>query len=149
MLEIGQPFPSFLLPDQNGETHSSESLKGKRSIIYFYPKDDTPGCTMEACEFRDTRAEMPGVQVFGVSPDSEKSHARFSSKFQLNFPLLADAGQTLATEAGIWVEKSMYGKKYMGIERTTYLVNEDGIVTNLWRKVKPEGHAAEVKASLR
>ena len=144
MIDLGDKFPSFSLGDQNGETHTLQSLAGAKAVIYFYPKDDTSGCTMEACEFRDRLTEIPGAKVFGVSPDNQASHAKFAKKFGLNFPLLVDTDHKLAEELGIWVEKSMYGKKYMGIERTTYLLDENGVVAKVWRKVKPEGHAAEV-----
>ncbi len=117
-------------------------------VIYFYPKDDTPGCTVEACDFRDMFPHIPNVKVVGISPDNSKSHRKFVDKFGLNFTLLADADHQLAESCGIWVEKSMYGKKYMGIERTTYLLDENGVIFKVFSKVKPEGHAKEVLASL-
>lgn len=148
MLSAGQPFPSFSLQDQDGKTWTEADLKGKQSIVYFYPKDDTSGCTVEACEFRDTLAALEGAQVFGVSPDSVKSHRKFVDKFSLTFTLLADPAHALADACGVWVEKSMYGKSYMGVARTTFLVDENGVVAKVWEKVKPQGHAADVLASL-
>lgn len=148
MISEGVPFPSFSLSDHDGKTVTNADLLGKKSVIYFYPKDDTPGCTKEACEFRDLFVDIPGAQVFGVSPDSEKSHRKFIDKFGLNFRLLADTNHELAESLGFWVEKSMYGKTYMGMERSTVLVDEEGKIAKIWRKVKPEGHAAEVASAL-
>lgn len=148
MIEEGQPFPDFNLNDQDGNPVSLASLKGQKTVLYFYPKDDTSGCTAEACEFRDLMPSIKGARIIGVSPDSEKSHRKFIGKYDLNFSLLADVDQTLAKACDIWVEKMMYGKKYMGIERTTYLLDQDGLVAKVWRKVSPVGHAAEVQAAL-
>ncbi|MBX7135909.1 MAG: thioredoxin-dependent thiol peroxidase [Fimbriimonadaceae bacterium] len=148
MLEAGQPFPAFSLPDQDGKTWTNADLAGEPTIVYFYPKDDTSGCTAEACEFRDLLPKFTGTRVIGVSPDSVKSHRKFVDKFALTFTLLADEGHTLADACGVWVEKSMYGKKYMGVERTTFLVGADGKVTKVWNKVKPQGHAEEVLAAI-
>ena len=148
MIEEGTPFPEFSLLDQDGNTVASADLKGSKTIIYFYPKDDTPGCTTEACEFRDSLPSFEGAKVYGVSPDSPKAHRKFIDKYGLTFSLLADTEQALSNAAGVWVEKSMYGKKYMGVERTTFLLDENGVVTKVWRKVKPQGHAAEVLAAL-
>ena len=144
MLEAGQPFPDFSLPDQDGKTWTNADLAGQPTIVYFYPKDDTSGCTAEACEFRDLLPKFTGARVIGVSPDSVKSHRKFVDKFALTFTLLADEAHALADACGVWVEKSMYGKKYMGVERTTFLVGADGKVTKVWNKVKPQGHAEEV-----
>jgi peroxiredoxin Q/BCP len=119
-----------------------------KTVVYFYPKDDTSGCTAEACEFRDAMPDISGARVVGVSPDNVKSHRKFVDKYNLNFTLLADVDHTLAEACGVWVEKSMYGNKYMGVDRTTYIVDEDGVVRHVWRKVKPLGHAAEVQAAL-
>lgn len=153
MITEGQPFPSYCLEDQNGENQSSKELSGKRALYFFYPKDDTSGCTIEACEFRDNLLKFDGtdlkVAVFGVSPDPVQSHAKFATKHQLNYPILADPERTLIEANGLWVEKTMYGKKYMGVERTTVLVGKDGVVEKVWHKVKPEGHAAEVLTYLR
>ncbi len=150
----GQPFPRFSLQDQNGHTVSNEDLLGTKTVIYFYPKDDTPGCTAEACEFQSSVSDMkkaaaPGVRVIGVSPDNVKSHRKFADKFGLEFTLLADTEHALSDAVGVWVEKSMYGKTYMGVERTTFVLDEQGAVKTIYRKVKPQGHAAEVLSVLR
>jgi peroxiredoxin Q/BCP len=145
MLAEGQPFPSFNLPDQSGEAVSLESLKGAPAVIYFYPKDDTPGCTTEACEFRDLSSSFHGARIIGVSPDSAKKHQKFIDKHSLGFTLLADEEKKLIEACGFWVEKSMYGKTYMGVERSTVLIDGEGIVRRIWVKVKPKGHAAEVQ----
>lgn len=141
-------FPEFSLPDQNGELHTLDSMKGSPTILYFYPKDDTSGCTQESCEFRDLMPKFEGAKVFGVSPDGAKSHLKFIKKYDLNFPLLSDEDKTLLEKLGIWVEKSMYGRKYMGVQRTTVLLDSDGKVIKVWEKVSPAGHAAEVLAAL-
>lgn len=148
MISVGQPFPAFSLPDQDGRTVDQSILRGQKTIVYFYPKDDTSGCTAEACEFRDAMPRFSGAVVIGVSPDGPKSHRKFADKYGLPFTLLADEEHKLAEACGVWVEKSMYGKKYMGVERTTFLVDENGLVQHVWRKVKPQGHAAEVLAAL-
>ena len=144
MIEKGDLFPDFQLPNESGEIISFSKFRGSKLVVYFYPKDDTPGCTVEACSFRDELPQFGNVNVIGISPDSAKSHQKFVSKFGLNFTLLADEKHELAEACGIWVEKSMYGKKYMGIERTTYLIDESGIVIHVWVKVKPQDHAKEV-----
>lgn len=148
MLEAGSPFPEFSLLDENGNTVTLADLKGQKTVVYFYPKDDTSGCTAEACEFRDTLPTIPGAKVVGVSPDNSKSHRKFADKYNLNFTLLADTEQILCNAVGVWVEKSMYGKKYMGVERTTFILDADGKVAKVFNKVKPQGHAAEVVAAL-
>ncbi len=148
MIEENMPFPPFKLIDSNGSPVTNENLKSSKTVIYFYPKDDTSGCTKEACEFRDALPSLHGARVIGISPDDSKSHQKFISKYNLNFTLLTDENHQLADALGIWVEKSLYGKKYMGVERTTYLLDENAIVRKIWRKVKPEGHAAEVQALL-
>jgi peroxiredoxin Q/BCP len=148
MLEVGQPFPDFSLLDQDGRSVSKADLLGARTVIYFYPKDDTPGCTQEACEFRDALPAFEGARVIGVSPDAPKSHRKFADKFGLPFTLLADTDHALAEACGVWVEKSMYGKTYMGVERTTFLLDAEGKVEEVWRKVKPAGHAEAVRAAL-
>lgn len=148
MVEEGQAFPEFSLNDESGSVVDNAALAGKRAVLFFYPKDDTSGCTVEACEFRDTLASFQNVALYGVSPDSAKSHQKFIKKHGLNYPLLVDEGHRLVEALGIWVEKQLYGKKYMGVERTTILINEAGVVEKVWRKVKPEGHAAEVIAAL-
>jgi peroxiredoxin Q/BCP len=143
---VGSPAPPFSLPDQDGNVVTSESLKGAPYVLYFYPKDDTPGCTKEACGFRDSGAAFGknGVRVLGVSPDSEKSHARFAEKYGLPFTLLADVDKTLAAAYGVWVEKTNYGRKYMGIERSTFLVDGKGRVQKIWRGVRVPGHVDDV-----
>ena len=148
MIDVGDKFPDFSLLNQNGDLVTSKEIEGKVSVVYFYPKDDTSGCTTEACEFKERLADMPGVAVFGVSPDGVKSHKKFAEKFGLTFTLLADIDKALCTAAGVWVEKSMYGKSYMGVARTTFVLNPDGTVKTVFRKVKPAGHAAEVIAAL-
>lgn len=148
MVEEGSPFPDFSLPDQDGKTLSLSDLKGQWTAIYFYPKDDTTGCTLEACEFRDRLPSIPGARVVGVSPDDPRSHRKFADKYGLTFTLLADTEQKLANACGVWVEKSMYGRKYMGVERTTFLLDPTANVAKVWRKVKPQGHAAEVAEAI-
>jgi peroxiredoxin Q/BCP len=148
MIDVGDRFPDFTLQDQDGGTLTLSDLRGLKTVVYFYPKDDTSGCTAEACEFRDAMPDISGARVVGVSPDNVKSHRKFVDKYNLNFTLLADVDHTLAEACGVWVEKSMYGNKYMGVDRTTYLLDEDGVVRHVWRKVKPQGHAAEVQAAL-
>lgn len=145
-LEEGQPAPDFTLPGTDGEDVSLHDLRGKVVVLYFYPKDDTPGCTTEACNFRDNMGiiEQTGALVYGISPDSVAKHSKFIAKYELNFPLLADEGAKVATEYGVWVEKAMYGRKYMGIERSTFLVDEEGKLAHIWHKVKAAGHAVEV-----
>jgi peroxiredoxin Q/BCP len=141
--------PSFALVDQHGATTSSDSLRGKPFVLYFYPKDDTPGCTREACAFRDDlgKFQAEGVTVLGVSPDDSRSHSRFAQKYGLNFSLLSDPDKTLANAFGVWVMKQNYGREYMGIERSTFLVDASGKVQKVWRRVKVDGHAAAVLAS--
>ena len=144
-------FPAFSLPGSDGQTHSLKGLKGRTFVIYFYPKDDTPGCTTEACDFRDQLATLAklGVPVYGVSPDSLASHAKFIAKHDLNFVLLADEEHALADKLKVWGEKSMYGRTFMGIERSTFLVGADGTILKEWRKVKVAGHVLEVLDALR
>jgi len=143
MIEKGKPAPDFTLPSDEGADVTLSDLRGRKVILYFYPKDDTPGCTTEACAFRDSlpRFEEVEATVLGVSPDSVESHREFRDKFDLTFPLLADEEHTVAEAYGVWKEKNMYGRKYMGIERSTFLIGEDGIIVDLWRKVKVKGHA--------
>jgi thioredoxin-dependent peroxiredoxin len=148
MIQEGQRFPDFKLNDQDGNPVSLEDLAGRKAVVYFYPKDDTSGCTLEACEFRDLATSIEGARILGISPDDEKSHLKFIAKHNLNFTLLVDRDHKLAEKLGLWIEKSMYGKKYMGVDRTTYLLDEQGKVLKVWSKVKPEGHAREVQAAL-
>jgi peroxiredoxin Q/BCP len=147
-LTEGKKAPAFELADQNGTVVSSASLAGKPYVLYFYPKDNTPGCTVEACDFRDNfaRFEQTKVRVFGVSPDSSKSHAGFAAKFELPFTLLADADKSLVNAYGVWVKKLNYGREYMGVERSTFLVGADGAIKKVWRNVKVKGHVDQVLA---
>ena len=149
--ESGETAPDFALPDANGHVVRLDDLRGKRVILYFYPKDDTPGCTTEACGFRDAWPELTneGVVVLGVSRDNAKSHTRFSSRYGLPFTLLADEGGQVANRYGVWVEKSMYGKKYMSMARTTFYIRPDGKIGHVWQQVKPEGHALRILEYLR
>jgi len=146
LIEAGKKAPAFSLKDQDGQTHKLSDYEGRPVVLFFYPKDDTPGCTVEACAFRDTLPKFkPGkAAIFGVSILDEKSKAKFAAKFDLNFPLLADADHDVAEKYGAWQERSMYGKKYMGVARTTYLIGPDGTVAKRWDKVKPDGHAEDV-----
>jgi peroxiredoxin Q/BCP len=148
MIEEGQAFPDFSMADQDGNVITKSDLKGKKAVLYFYPKDDTPGCTTEACNFRDALPTFGGVPVYGVSPDDAKSHKKFAKKFELNFPLLVDEDHRLTEQLGLWVEKSMYGKTFMGVERTTFVLDENGNILKLFRKVKPQDHAEEVRDAL-
>lgn len=148
MLKEGEPFPEFNLPDQDGNIVTLDDLKGQPTVVYFYPKDDTPGCTVEACELRDAAPRFTGARIVGVSPDASTSHRKFIEKYGLNFTLLADTDHRLAEAVGVWIEKMNYGKKYMGIARTTFLLDENGIVRKVFEKVKPQGHADQILASL-
>jgi peroxiredoxin Q/BCP len=146
LLEVGDKAPAFKTTNQDGETVSLGDFKGRKVVLYFYPKDDTPGCTKEACSFRDgwSKFRKRGLAVLGVSTDDEKSHRKFADKFALPFPLLADTDKTIVKAYGTWGEKSMYGRKYMGTHRVTYLIDEKGKIAAVWPKVKPDGHADEV-----
>jgi thioredoxin-dependent peroxiredoxin len=150
MIEPGKKAPAFTLKDQEGRPHKLSDYTGRPVILYFYPKDDTPGCTAEACAFRDNlpRFHAGQAQVLGVSILDEKSKAKFASKYSLNFPLLADPDHTVAEKYGVWQEKSRYGRTYMGIGRTTYLIDGTGKVAKRWDNVKVEGHAEEVLAAV-
>lgn len=150
MVEEGKPAPTFTLPSDSGEDVSLESFRGKPVVLYFYPKDDTPGCTAQACGIRDVWSELEkkGAVVLGVSPDSPAKHAKFRERHGLPFALLADETHEVAERYGTWVEKSMYGKRYMGMERSTFVIDADGTVTKVMRKVKPAEHAADVLAAL-
>lgn len=145
-VEVGDKAPDFNLPSDGGGKISLKALRGKKIVLYFYPKDDTPGCTTEACAFRDSLPDFSKVKatIIGVSKDDVKSHDRFKKKYDLPFPLLSDEDGKLVKAFGVWVEKSMYGRKYMGIDRSTFLIDEKGIVRGVWRKVKVNGHAEEV-----
>ena len=145
-VEVGDKAPDFTLPADGGGAVSLKALKGKTVVLYFYPKDDTSGCTAEACAFRDGLPDFSKVkaEIVGVSPDSVASHDKFKEKFKLPFPLAADVDGKVCQTYGVWVEKSMYGRKYMGIERATFLVDAKGVVRKVWRNVKVAGHAEEV-----
>jgi thioredoxin-dependent peroxiredoxin len=149
-LKEGSKAPEVKLLTDTGEELKLSSLKGKNVVLYFYPKSDTPGCTTEACGFRDADAKIQklGAIVLGVSPDPVKAQAKFRSKFELPFTLLADPDHSAAEAFGVWVEKSMYGRKYMGVARTTFLIGKDGKIAKIFEKVKPAGHADEVLAAL-
>lgn len=146
MLKIGDQAPSFTLPNQDNQTISLNDFDGKWVVVYFYPKDDTPGCTVEACGFRDNMDELTkaGIIVLGISKDSVASHKKFQEKYHLNFTLLADPSTETIQAYDAWQEKSMYGKKYMGIQRMTYLIAPDGTIAHIFPKVTPKGHEREV-----
>jgi len=146
MVDPGKKAPAFTLKDQNGATHSLSDYAGRPVVLYFYPKDDTPGCTAESCAFQDNLPKFKPSKavILGASILDEKSKAKFASKYKLTFPLLADADHAIAEKYGVWQEKSRYGRTYMGIVRTTYLIGPDGKVARRWDNVKVEGHADEV-----
>lgn len=148
-LGVGDQAPSFELPDHAGGTVSSESLSGHPYVLYFYPKDDTPGCTTQACGFRDSFAdfEAAGVRVIGVSPDSVASHQKFAGKYGLPFTLLSDSARSLASAYGVWALKKLYGRESMGIVRSTFLIDDKGAIVKVWRGVRVNGHIAEVQAA--
>jgi peroxiredoxin Q/BCP len=145
-VEEGKRAPAFTLKVDDGSTVRLSDFEGQPVVLYFYPKDDTPGCTREACAFRDQHKELKklGAAVLGISPDSVDSHAAFRDKFRLNFPLLADADHKIAEKYGAWREKNMYGKKSMGIQRSTFLIGPDGKVAKVWKRVKVDGHDEKV-----
>jgi peroxiredoxin Q/BCP len=148
--QAGQPAPDFALPDQDGNTVRLSDLRGRKVVLYFYPKDDTSGCTTQACDLRDRGGEIDakGATVLGVSPDPVKSHRRFADKYDLPFTLLADTDHQVAEAYGVWKEKSMYGRKYWGNERTTFLIDESGRITDVLEKVKPAAHVDDVLARI-
>ncbi len=150
-IEVGKQAPAFTLTADDGKKVKLSDLKGSPVVLYFYPKDDTPGCTKEACAFRDRKAEMEqlGAKVLGVSPDSVESHVKFRDKFDLNFPLLADPDHAVADKYGAWREKNMYGKKSMGIQRSTYLIDAAGKVAKVWPRVQVDGHDDDVIEALK
>jgi peroxiredoxin Q/BCP len=151
LIEPGKKAPAFVLKDQDAKVHKLSDYAGRPVVLYFYPKDDTPGCTVESCNFRDNlpRFKASKAVVLGASILDEKSKAKFASKFDINFPLLADADHEVAEKYGVWQEKSRYGRTYMGIVRTTYLIGPDGKVVRRWDGVKVEGHADEVLAAVK
>ncbi|HEY0837965.1 MAG TPA: thioredoxin-dependent thiol peroxidase [Azospirillum sp.] len=145
-VDAGSPAPDFTMPTDGGGSVTLSALKGKPVVLYFYPKDDTSGCTAQACGFRDQLPDFTGVDavVIGVSKDSVASHDKFKTKYELPFTLASDKETGVAETYGVWVEKSMYGRKYMGMERATFLIDKDGVVRKVWRKVKVPGHVADV-----
>lgn len=150
-LAAGDKAPAFTLPGDGGTEISLASLAGKKIALYFYPKDDTSGCTKEAMEFNALRADFAaaGTEIIGVSPDSAASHDKFKKKYELGFALAADESKAMLEAYGVWVEKSMYGRKYMGVERSTFLIDASGKIARIWSKVKVPGHAAEVLEAAR
>ena len=146
MIKEGSTAPAFKTKDANGEDVSLKDLRGQKVVLYFYPKDDTPGCTKEACSFRDafSKFKKRGIAVLGVSPDSETSHKKFVTKYELPFTLLADTDRSISEAYGVWGEKTFMGRTYMGVHRTTFLIDEKGKIKQIFEKVKPEDHASEV-----
>ncbi len=151
MPELGRKAPDFTLLDQDGNKVSLKDFSGKKVILYFYPKDNTSGCTKEACNFRDDfpKFKKTDAVILGVSPDSVSSHKKFAEKYNLPFTLLADEDKKVVEKYGVWKEKSMYGKKYMGVERTTFIIDEEGKIKKIFNKVKVDGHNTEVMESLK
>ena len=151
VMNVNEKAPDFTLPDENGEPVTLSSFKGKPIVLFFYPRANTPGCTVEACEFRDTYKQMQktGAVLLGISPDTPQAQKKFQEKFQLPFPLLADADKKVAVAFDVLKEKNMYGKKVMGIVRTTFIIGPDGKIQHIFPKVKAEGHAGEVLAYLK
>ena len=145
-LNVGDKAPDFSLLSSSGENVSLSSLKGNKVDLYIYPKDDTPGCTIEACEFRDnsTKIQANGASVYGISPDNAESHGSFIDKFDLNFELLSDEDKSVTIEYDVWGEKQLYGKTVIGMKRTTFLIDEQGIIQKIWKNVKPEGDAQQI-----
>jgi peroxiredoxin Q/BCP len=150
MLKVGDKAPDIRVQTDSGESFKLSEMKGQRVVLYFYPKADTPGCTTESCEFRDSVGALAkkGAAVIGISPDKPAAQAKFKEKFDLPFPLLADEDKTAAEAYGVWKEKNMYGRKVMGIERTTFVIGPDGKIEKIYNKVKAAGHAAQVLADL-
>lgn len=150
-LQVGDKAPDICLKNDEGKDFKLSALRGKHVVLFFYPKDNTPGCTREAINFQTSSAAIKklGAVVIGISPDSVESHQRFKTKQQLAFTLLSDPDKTACTAYGTWVEKSMFGKKYMGVQRSTFLINADGHISDIWAKVKVDGHDKQVIASLK
>ncbi len=150
-LNIGDKAPDFTLPTDNNGELSLSSYKGKKVILYFYPKDNTPGCTTESCDFNEKLPDLNelGAEVIGISKCSVKKHDNFKAKYNFNFPLASDENSDVCEQYGTWKEKNMYGRKYMGIERSTFLINEEGKVQHIWRKVKVKGHVKEVEEAIK
>ena len=151
MVEVGKPAPDFTLPDQNGKSVTLSKLKGSPIVLYFYPKDNTPGCTKEACAFRDAFAEYEelGAKILGVSPDGVESHAKFIKKHELPFTLLADTERKVCEAYGVWKEKNMYSKKTTGVERTSFVIDSKGVVRQVFPKVKVDGHSDAVLTAIK
>lgn len=151
MIKLGKKAPDFTLLDQDAVEHSLSQYKGSKVLLYFYPKDDTPGCTTEACNFRDgyTEFKKMGLVILGVSKDTTKSHKKFAEKFKLPFPLLADTEHTVAEKYGVWKLKKFMGREYMGMERSSFLIDEEGNIAKIYQTVKPDGHATEVKVDIK
>lgn len=151
MLTEGKKAPAFKLKDQDGNIVSLKDFSGKHVVLYFYPKDDTSGCTKEACSFRDNLPDFSKIKavILGVSADSIESHKKFQEKYNLPFTLLSDEDKKVVNDYGVWVEKSMYGRKYMGIERTTFIIDENGKIKKIFNKVKVDGHTEEVLSALK
>jgi peroxiredoxin Q/BCP len=149
-IAIGKKAPDFSLVAHDGKKYSLKDFKGKKVVLYFYPKDDTSGCTKEACSFRDNLSAIKkkGAVVLGVSPDGTASHEKFSAKYDLNFPILSDESKTMMQSYGVWQEKSMYGRKYMGVVRTTFIIDAGGKISHIFPKVKVDGHTDEVLTAL-
>jgi peroxiredoxin Q/BCP len=149
-LSVGQKAPDFSLPDENGKTHTLNEYAGKHVLLYFYPKDDTPGCTTEACNFRDDYSsyENANVVILGVSPDTSASHKKFKEKYQLPFTLLADENHQVCEFYKVWGLKKSFGKEYDGVHRTTYLIDPEGVIQEVFQNVSPANHSAEVLATL-
>lgn len=150
-VEVGEKAPAFTLPADDGSKVKLSDFKGQPVVLYFYPRDNTPGCTKEACAFRDRSAEIQalGAKVLGVSTDTVESHVKFRDKFELNFPLLADVDHAVAEKYGAWREKNMYGKKSMGIQRSTFLIDANGRVAKVWKRVQVAGHDDQVIEALK
>ena len=151
MLEVGKKAPQFTLPDSDGNKVSLKDYLGQKVVLYFYPKDNTSGCTREACDFRDSLSQFNKIKiaVLGVSKDSQSSHIKFRDKYDLNFPLLSDIETKVIQKYGIWKEKSMYGKKYMGVERSTFLIDEKGKIEKIYKKVKVTDHVSQILSDLK
>ncbi len=145
-LKIGDKVPTFEAITQNGDIVTNDSINGRRVILYFYPKDNTSGCTLEAKSMRDGKAELAakGYEIYGISPDSQRSHQNFCAKYELNFTLLSDTEKKMAEAFGVWVEKRMYGRTYMGIQRTTFIVGEDGTIEHIFEKVDTKNHYQQI-----
>jgi len=150
VLSIGQQAPEFELTDNEGNPHKLADYRGQTIVVYFYPKDDTPGCTKEACSFRDTYADFrqAGVEIIGISPDNEKSHSRFIQKFELPFTLLSDPDHQVCEAFGVWGLKKYMGREYQGVHRTTFIIDPDGVIKRVFENVKPADHSQEVLAEV-